>query len=68
MLTSVHSLQSVHVHEQSAQSVQPPQNLQTEAPTQTAIPVDTVSISQQARQALATNSRRPGDVNLDGGS
>ena len=55
MLTSVHSLQSVHVHAADPSNpFKPPKNLQTEAPTQTAIPADTVAISQQARQALAT--------------
>jgi len=68
MSTSVQSIQAAHIQQQSEQSVQPPKNLQTEAPMQTAIPTDTVSISQQARQALATNSRRPGDVNLEGNS
>jgi hypothetical protein len=66
MSTSVQSVQAAHVQQQSEQSIQPPKNLQTEAPAQNAIPTDTVSISQQARQALATNSRRPGDVNLRG--
>jgi hypothetical protein len=68
MSTSIQSIQAVHVQQQAEQSVQPPKNLQTKAPAQNVIPTDTVSISQQARQALATNSRRPGDVNLEGNS
>jgi len=42
--------------------------MQTEAATQTAIPKDTVTISQQARQALAGNTGRAGGVNHDGNS
>jgi hypothetical protein len=66
MSNSVHSIQAAHTQAQAEQSVQPPKTLQTEAPKQTAIPKDTASISQQARQALANNSRRAGDVNHDG--
>jgi hypothetical protein len=66
MSSSVHSIQAAHTQAQAEQSVQPPKTLQTVAASQTAIPKDTVSISQQARQALANNTRRAGDVNHDG--
>jgi hypothetical protein len=68
MSSSVHSTQAVHTQQQSEQAVQPPKNLQTEAATQTVVPKDTVSISQQSRRALASNTRRAGDVNHDGNS
>jgi hypothetical protein len=68
MSTSIHSLQAAHTQAQAEQSVQPPQTMQTEAATQTAIPKDTVTISQQARQALAGNTGRAGGVNHDGNS
>jgi hypothetical protein len=66
MSSSVHSIQAAHAQAQAEESVQPPKTLQTEAPQQTVIPKDTVTISQEARQALANNSRRAGDVNHDG--
>ncbi|HTC62895.1 MAG TPA: hypothetical protein VK709_08630 [Candidatus Saccharimonadales bacterium] len=66
MSSSVHSIQAAHAQTQAEQSVQPPKTLQTEAASQTAVPKDTVSISQQARQALANDTRRAGDVNHDG--
>jgi len=68
MSNSVHSIQAAHTQAQAKQSVQPPKNLRTEAASQTAIPKDTVSISQQARQALASNTRPAGDANHDGTS
>jgi hypothetical protein len=68
MSNSVHSIQAAHTQAQAEHSVQPPKTLQTEAATQTAVPKDTVSISQQARQALASNTKRAGDVNHDGNS
>lgn len=58
MANSVHSLQVAHAQMQAEQTVQPPKTLQTEAATQTAIPKDTVTISQQARQAQATDNQR----------
>jgi hypothetical protein len=66
MSSSVHSIQAAHNQAQAAQSVQPPKTLQTDATKQTTVPKDTVSISQQARQSLASNTRRAGDVNHDG--
>jgi hypothetical protein len=58
MANSIHSVQAAHAHSQAEQSVQPPKTLQTEAATQTAPPRDTVTISQDARQALASNTKR----------
>jgi hypothetical protein len=58
MSSSIQSIQAAHAHVQAEQSVQPPKTLQTEAATQTASPKDTVTISQQARQALVTNSQQ----------
>jgi hypothetical protein len=58
MASSINSLQATHAQSQAEQSVQPPKTLQTEAATQTAPPRDTVTISQQARQALASNTKR----------
>ncbi len=58
MSSSIQSIQAAHAQAQAEHSVQPPKTLQTEAATQTAIPKDTVTISQQARQALVTNSQQ----------
>jgi hypothetical protein len=48
------------VQQQSDQAVQPPKTLQTQAAKQTAAPQDQVTISQEARQALATNNKQAG--------
>jgi hypothetical protein len=53
----VHSIQSAQSQTQTEQAVQPPKNLQTEAAKQNAAPQDQVTISQEARQALATNTK-----------
>ncbi len=68
MSSSIQSIQATHAQSQAEQSVQPPKTLQTEAATQTAIPNDTVTISQQARQALVTNSQQANgaDANSNG--
>jgi hypothetical protein len=68
MTTSVNSLQAAHSQTQTEQSVQPPKTLQTQAATQNAGVRDTVSISQEARQALASNTKEPsgGDSNPNG--
>jgi len=58
MSNSIQSIQTAHTQTQAVQTVQPPKTLQTDAATQTAIPKDTVTISQQARLALATNSQQ----------
>ena len=68
MSYSTQTIQAAHVHTQVEQSVQPPKTLQTEAATQTAVSNDTVTISQQARQALVTNSQQASgaDANSNG--
>ncbi|HWZ56074.1 MAG TPA: hypothetical protein VNZ63_08390 [Verrucomicrobiae bacterium] len=57
MTSSVHSLQTSQSESQTEKTVQPPKNLQTEAAQQTAAPQDQVTISQEARQALASNTK-----------
>jgi hypothetical protein len=68
MANSIHSVQAVHEQAQTAQTVQPPKTLQTQAATQNKGAQDTVTISQQARQALASNTKQAsgGDANHDG--
>jgi len=68
MTSSVHSLQEAHSQTQAQQSVQPPKTLQTQAAAQNAGVRDTVSISQEARQALASNTKEPSgaDANPNG--
>ena len=70
MAGSIHSIQATHAQVQAEQSVQPPKTLQSDAATQTAIPKDTVTISQQARQALASSTKQASgaDANHDGDS
>jgi len=62
MTSSIHSLQEAHAKEQTEQSVQPPPTLQTQAATQNLGVQDTVTISQEARQALTHST-----TNLGGG-
>jgi len=66
MSNSVHSIQAANMHAQAEQSVQPPKTLQTEAASQTAIPKDTASISQQTRRSLASNTRPAGNPKHEG--
>jgi hypothetical protein len=68
MTSSVHSIQVVHSQTQTEQSVQPPKTLQTEAASQNTGSQDMVTISQQARQALASNTKQAsgGDPNPNG--
>ena len=56
MSTSVHSVQQAHAETQTKEAVQPPKTLQTQAATQT----DTVTISQEARQALVHSTTQAG--------
>lgn len=62
MTSSVQSLQIAHSERQQEQAVQPPKTLQTEANTQNLGIQDTVTISQQAKQALTHST-----TNLGGG-
>jgi len=55
MTNSVQSLQSAQAHFQKEQAVQPLKNLQGQAAQQNATAQDHVTISQQARDALANN-------------
>ena len=57
MTNSVQSLQEAQTHTQTKQSVQPPKTLQEQSTKQETIPQDQVTISQQARQALANNTK-----------
>jgi hypothetical protein len=68
MTSSVQSLQVTHAQSQSEESIQPPKTLQTQAATQNTGSQDTVTISQQARQALASNTKQAsgGDSNPSG--
>ena len=68
MINSVHSVQAVHAQSQTEQAVQPPKSLQTQAAKQNTGSQDTVTISQQARQALASNTKQASgaDTNHDG--
>ncbi|HWX39199.1 MAG TPA: hypothetical protein VNY09_08140 [Candidatus Sulfotelmatobacter sp.] len=57
MTNSIHSVQSAQAQTQTEQAVQPPKNLQAEAAKRNAAPHDQVTISQEARHALATNTK-----------
>ena len=52
MTTSVHSLQSAQSQKQTEQAVQPPRDLQAQTQAHLNAVQDTVTISQEARQAL----------------
>jgi len=60
MTSSIHSLQEAHSQLQTEQTVQPPKTLQTEAATQNSAAPDTVTISQEARQALTHSTTQAG--------
>jgi hypothetical protein len=68
MISSISSLQQASMQEQTVQAVQPPETLQTQASTQNTGSQDTVTISQEARLALASNTKMPSgaDVNPNG--
>ena len=57
MTSSVHSLQVAHSQSQTEQTVQPPKTLQNAASPATQ---DTVTISQEARQALTHSTTQAG--------
>jgi hypothetical protein len=65
MTSSIHSVQEAHSQSQTEQTVQPPKTLQTEA-----VAKDTVTISQEARQALthSTTQAGGGGANDHGGN
>jgi hypothetical protein len=68
MANSVHSIQAAYSQSQTEQAVLPPKTLQSEAATQDTGSQDTVTISQHARQALASNTKQASgsDTNRDG--
>jgi hypothetical protein len=68
MANSIHSVQAAHSKSQTEQAVQPPKTLQTQAATQNTGSQDTVTISRQSRQALASNTKQAsgGDTNSNG--
>jgi len=60
MTNSVHSLQSAQSQKETEQAVQPPKTLQTDATKQSTASQDTVTISQEARQALTRSTTNAG--------
>ncbi len=56
MTSSVHSLQEAHSQSQTQEAVQPPKTLQTHA----AARQDTVTISEEAKQALTHSTTQAG--------
>ena len=60
MTNSVQSLQSAHSQTQTEQAVQAPKTLQKEALTRNPAAQDTVTISQEARQALTHSTTQAG--------
>ena len=71
MTDSIHSVQAVHSQVQTEQAVQPPKTLQAqETAKQNTASQDTVTISQQARLALASNTKQTngGNSNSNGDS
>ena len=68
MTSSVHSLQVVHSQTRTEEAVQAPKTLQTQAATQNPASQDTVTISHEARRALASNTKLAsgGDTNPNG--
>jgi hypothetical protein len=68
MTSSVHSLQIAHSQSQKEEAVHAPKTLQTQAATQNTGSQDTVTVSQEARHALASNTKQAsgGDTNSNG--
>jgi hypothetical protein len=60
MTSSVHSLQVAHSQSQTEETVQQPKTLQSEAIKKEPAPQDTVTISQQAKQALTHSTTQAG--------
>lgn len=60
MTNSVHSLQSAQSQKETEQAVQPPKTLQMDAAKQNRALQDTVTISQEARQALTHSTTNAG--------
>jgi hypothetical protein len=69
MTDSIHSVQAIHSQVQTEQAVQPPKTLQAqETAKQNTASQDTVTISRQARLALASNTKQSNgsDTNHNG--
>jgi hypothetical protein len=60
MTNSVHSVLAAQSRAQTEQAVQPPKTLQTQAAPQNKATQDTVTISQEARQALTHSTTDAG--------
>ena len=60
MTSSVHSLQVAHSQTQTEDAVQAPKTLQKQAETHNPASQDTVTISQEARQALTHSTTQAG--------
>jgi hypothetical protein len=60
MTNSVQSLQAAHSQTQTEEAVQAPKTLQKEAATRNPASPDTVTISQEARQALTHSTTQAG--------
>jgi len=58
MTISVHSIQIAETQSKTEQSVQPPKTLQTQNTSENQGSRDVVTISQEARQALASNTKQ----------
>jgi hypothetical protein len=56
MTSSIHSLQEAHSQSQTQEAVQPPKTLQTQATARQ----DTVTISEEAKQALTHSTTQAG--------
>jgi hypothetical protein len=60
MSSPIQSVQVAHSQLQTEQTVQPPKTLQSVVTKQNTGAQDTVTISQEARQALASNTKQAG--------
>jgi hypothetical protein len=69
MTSPIQSVQVAHSQLQTEQTVQPPKTLQSVVTKQNTGAQDTVTISQEARQAHASNTKQASgrDANHDGG-
>jgi hypothetical protein len=60
MTISVHSLQEAHSQTQVEEAVKAPKTLQKEAATENPVAKDTVTISQESKQALTHSTTQAG--------
>ena len=66
MANSVLSIQAAHSQTQTEQAVQPPKTLQSETARHETVSQDTVTISQEARQALTHSTTQAGGGGANG--